>query len=259
MARKSKKNVGLIGLGIIGTRVANALRGSRLACLRMEPHPARRTEFPGLAAAGRGAVRRDPAFRGGCARTVRRAGSDGRCAHAATCHPVQCHRGAGGDPGSRAPCAGARREVSGCPLHRQQGAAEAKQLVYYIGGEDEVLQRVEPVLQASSKAIVKIGKIGDAAMIKVATNMIAAVTGPDPGGGLRHREGIGHRSARRCAMPWSNNAIRSVTMDLKLAKILDRDYEPHFSLKHMFKDVQLGIHIANALMSICPPPLLPPG
>ena len=29
--------------------------------------------------------------------------------------------------------------------------------------------------------------------------------------------------------------------------MLDRDYEPHFSLKHMFKDVQLGIHIANSL------------
>lgn len=35
--------------------------------------------------------------------------------------------------------------------------------------------------------------------------------------------------------------------DAKLGKMLERDYEPHFSLKHMFKDVQLGIHIANSL------------
>ena len=36
-------------------------------------------------------------------------------------------------------------------------------------------------------------------------------------------------------------------MDLKLPKMIADDYEPHFSLKHMFKDVQLGIHMANAL------------
>jgi hypothetical protein len=35
--------------------------------------------------------------------------------------------------------------------------------------------------------------------------------------------------------------------DLKLPKMMSGDYEPHFSLKHMFKDVQLGIHMANAL------------
>ncbi len=44
-----------------------------------------------------------------------------------------------------------------------------------------------------------------------------------------------------------HHGIRSAVTDAKLAKILDRDYEPHFSLKHMFKDVQLGIHIANSL------------
>ena len=31
------------------------------------------------------------------------------------------------------------------------------------------------------------------------------------------------------------------------SKMISGDYEPHFSLKHMFKDVQLGIHMANAL------------
>ena len=43
------------------------------------------------------------------------------------------------------------------------------------------------------------------------------------------------------------NAARSGAMDLKLPMMIEGDYEPHFSLKHMFKDVQLGIHMANAL------------
>jgi hypothetical protein len=44
-----------------------------------------------------------------------------------------------------------------------------------------------------------------------------------------------------------HNACRSGVIDLKLPKMIAGDYEPHFSLKHMFKDVQLGIHMANAL------------
>ncbi|MGA3172631.1 MAG: NAD-binding protein, partial [Chthoniobacteraceae bacterium] len=44
-----------------------------------------------------------------------------------------------------------------------------------------------------------------------------------------------------------NHGVRSGVADAKLAKMVNRDYEPHFSLKHMFKDVQLGIHIANSM------------
>ena len=109
-----------------------------------------------------------------------------------------------------------------------------------------MLRRVEPVLQASSKSIVKIGKIGDAAIIKVATNMISAVTVQTVAEAYAIVKGSGI-DPQALSDAIQNNAVRSGTTDLKLAKILQRDYDPHFSLKHMFKDVQLGIHIANAL------------
>jgi hypothetical protein len=132
------------------------------------------------------------------------------------------------------------------PFTGSKSAADARELVYFIGGSDKTLQIAEPVLKASSKAIVKIGKIGDAATVKIATNLISAVTvqalaeayaivkgsGIDP---LALSEALKH------------HAIRSGVTDAKLAKILDQQYEPHFSLKNMFKDVQLGIHIANSL------------
>jgi 3-hydroxyisobutyrate dehydrogenase-like beta-hydroxyacid dehydrogenase len=41
--------------------------------------------------------------------------------------------------------------------------------------------------------------------------------------------------------------MRSGVTDLKLPKMIDGDYEPHFSVKHMFKDVKLGVHLANKL------------
>src|SRR4051812_6215420 len=36
-------------------------------------------------------------------------------------------------------------------------------------------------------------------------------------------------------------------MELKLPKMISSDFEPHFSLKHMFKDVRLGVGMANTL------------
>ena len=30
-------------------------------------------------------------------------------------------------------------------------------------------------------------------------------------------------------------------------RMIKGDFEPHFSMKHMFKDVQLAIHVANSL------------
>jgi 3-hydroxyisobutyrate dehydrogenase-like beta-hydroxyacid dehydrogenase len=62
------------------------------------------------------------------------------------------------------------------PSPGSKGAAEKSQLVYYVGGDPAVFERVKPVLEATSRAIVHCGKIGDAAVLKVATNMITAVT-----------------------------------------------------------------------------------
>jgi 3-hydroxyisobutyrate dehydrogenase-like beta-hydroxyacid dehydrogenase len=132
------------------------------------------------------------------------------------------------------------------PFTGSKAAAENRQLVYYIGGEDKTLQAVEPVLKASSKSIVKIGKIGDAATIKVATNMLAAVTVQTLAEAYAIVKGSGIDPAT-LGEALKHHGIRSDLTDAKLAKILSRDYEPHFSLKHMFKDVQLGIHIANSL------------
>src|SRR4029078_8343580 len=55
-------------------------------------------------------------------------------------------------------------------------AAKKGQLCYYIGGYDAVFQRVKPILEATSRAIVKCGKIGGASTLKDATNLLTAVT-----------------------------------------------------------------------------------
>src|SRR6266508_1533703 len=55
-------------------------------------------------------------------------------------------------------------------------AAENGELVYYVGATDAALQEARPILEASSKQIIYIGAIGQASAIKIATNMITAAS-----------------------------------------------------------------------------------
>jgi 3-hydroxyisobutyrate dehydrogenase-like beta-hydroxyacid dehydrogenase len=60
------------------------------------------------------------------------------------------------------------------PFTGSRDAAGRGELVYYIGGEGEVLETARPVLEASAKQILHIGDIGHASALKVATNVISA-------------------------------------------------------------------------------------
>src|SRR5437868_14326367 len=55
-------------------------------------------------------------------------------------------------------------------------AAEKGQLVYYVGGTEAALKEARPILEATSKEIIYIGAVGQASAIKIATNMITAAS-----------------------------------------------------------------------------------
>src|SRR5437879_11273228 len=57
-----------------------------------------------------------------------------------------------------------------------KGAAEKGELIYYVGGTDDAVRQARPVLEASSKEIVRIGAVGQASAIKIATNMVTAAS-----------------------------------------------------------------------------------
>ena len=246
MPKKSRKNVGLIGLGIIGSRVANAVRqgGFHVYVWNRTPRAA-----PNFLASPRQVAELCDVIQLFVADAqalfdVLEAMGDVLTPN----HIILCNATVGPEA-----TLDAARIVQGrggqfldAPFTGSKAAAQNRELVYYIGGDDKTLQTAEPVLKASSKAIVKIGKIGDAAVIKIATNMISAVTVQTlaEAYGIVKGSGINPIALSEAL---KHHAVRSGITDNKLAKILNRDYEAHFSLKHMFKDVQLGIHIANSL------------
>src|SRR5215510_10812513 len=126
-----------------------------------------------------------------------------------------------------------------------KGAAEKGELVYYVGGTDEALREGRPILEASSKEIVQIGSVGQASAIKVATNMItaASIQASAEALALVQAQGL---PFEKFVEAMRVNASYSGTLAMKLPKMMGRDFEPQFSVKHMLKDMQIASQIALA-------------
>lgn len=246
MARKSRKNVGLIGLGIIGSRIAAGLRRAGFHVYVWNRSPRIEPNFLG-----------SPADVAATCDIIQLFVSDGAAVMGVLQamagrltpeHVIICSATIGLEA-TREACRfveerGAR--FLDAPFTGSKGAAAAQQLVYFVGGDEEVLARVEFVLAASSRAIIKVGSVGQGAVLKVATNMMVAtaVQGLAEALGVVARAGI---DCKRLEEALEHHAVRSALIDMKLPKMLGGDFEPQFSLQHMLKDLRLAVGVARDL------------
>lgn len=246
MSRKARKNVGVIGLGIIGSRVAAGLRagGYQVYVWNRSAKPAPNfLGSPAEVADSAEIIQIFVADSGALLDVIDAMGESLTPKHVIVCNATVGPEGVL-EAAKVVQARGA--QFLDAPFTGSKLAAERRQLVYYVGGQEATYLRVKPVLEATSKAIVRMGEIGHASTVKVVTNMISAVTVQVLAEALSIVQKAGLEPEVLSAAI-EQNACRSGVIDLKLPKMISGDFEPHFSLKHMFKDVQLGIHMANAL------------
>ncbi len=242
--KKTRSKVGVIGLGIIGTRVAANLRSAGHQVYVWSRTPRAAPNFLGsvievadlcdviqLFVSDDGALQE-------VVRTV--------AAALAPRHIVLCH--ATVSPMSTRQAA-AIVEAQGAryldaPFTGSKAAAQNRQLVYYVGGAKPALEEVRPVLEGSSKAILHVGGVGDASVLKIATNMLTATTVQTLAEALALVRAAGIDEAK-FVEALENNGSRSGTSDLKLPAMIAANTEPNFSLKHMLKDVRFAQELAD--------------
>ena len=244
MARSKSKNVGIIGLGIIGSRIAAVLRkrGWQVYVWNRTPRPEQNflgspAEVAQLCGVIQIFVSDDEAL----LEIIRQLIPALTGRHIITAHSTvspESTRAAAGMVERR----GAR--FLDAPFTGSKAAAENGQLVYYIGGDEDALRQARPILEASSKEIVVIGEIGDATVMKVATNLVTAATAQVAAEALAlvRRSGI---AAELFVRAMKSNATNSTTLEMKLPKMVQGDFEPHFSVKHMLKDVRIAAKMAG--------------
>ena len=130
------------------------------------------------------------------------------------------------------------------PFTGSKPAAEQRQMVFYIGGNPENLERARPVLSRLSRAIEFIGPLGSASALKLALNMNLALMAESLGESLTFARATGI-SDDRFFSALKLNVGQSGLATLKEPKLRTGDWSPQFSLKHMGKDLRLAIESAG--------------
>lgn len=131
------------------------------------------------------------------------------------------------------------------PFTGSREAAAAGELCYYVSGTPVGIERAEKILEPTAKAVVGMGPVGQATVLKIATNMISATTlqALSEAMALVSAQGVDPALLETALKV---NACRSGLIEMKVPSILKGDFEPHFSLKNMFKDAQFGLDLASA-------------
>src|SRR5436190_2971472 len=174
MARKHRKNVGLIGLGIIGSRAAAGLRAGGFHVFVWNRSPKAAPNFlgsPGEVAEICDVIQLFVADAAAVLEIIEAFGEALTDRHII----INCST-IGPEATLEAAKMVQARGASflDAPFTGSKLAAEKAQLVYYVGGDESVYLRAKPVLEATSRAIVRCGKLGDAATLKIATNLLSA-------------------------------------------------------------------------------------
>ena len=130
------------------------------------------------------------------------------------------------------------------PFTGSRMAAEKGELVYYIGGEGRIAEQMDDYLALSSRLRMRIGDVGAATVVKLATNLISAcsVQAMAEALALATRNGVAADDFIRAV---GVNASGSPLAAMKMAAMAAGDYETHFSLDNMAKDGRYACGLAE--------------
>lgn len=152
-------------------------------------------------------------------------------------------------PDATAQAAGICREAGAgfldAPFTGSKNAAAAGKLVFYVGGDEALLARARPMLEATSVKILPVGGIGAATVLKIATNLVTAVTVEALAEALAITQGAGVPGAKLLEA-LESNANFSPLVAMKLPAMIEGNHEAHFSLRNMLKDVEFAARMAEA-------------
>lgn len=129
------------------------------------------------------------------------------------------------------------------PFTGSKMAAQNGKLCYYLGGPDLLIERAKPFLEASATKLLPLGAVGDAMVLKIVTNLVSAVIveALSEAAAITQAHGV---HLERLLTALEGNANYSTLIGMKLPAIMNGDFEPHFSLRNMLKDADFARELA---------------
>ena len=132
------------------------------------------------------------------------------------------------------------------PFTGSRDAAAGGNLVYYVSGKPEVLEKHRALLEITSKEILFMGPPPAATVVKITTNLAtaSAVQALTEALEIARRHGVDPRDWQRAAANF--NGCYAPVMGMKIPTLLENDFTPHFSTENMAKDTLYALQLADA-------------
>jgi 3-hydroxyisobutyrate dehydrogenase len=130
------------------------------------------------------------------------------------------------------------------PVLGSRPQAAEGQMVFLVGGDAAVLERVRPILEPMSRAIVHLGAVASGARMKLVNNFMAGSQAANLAEAIAMAQACGlDRDAAFSVL--SNGAPGSPLVKVVGARMLARDYDVNFMLSLMRKDLTYAIEEAR--------------
>ena len=142
-------------------------------------------------------------------------------------------------------CAAKGCDFLDTPFTGSLDASAAGQLLYYTGGDEELVEKVSGYLAVSSKGRIHCGDVGAATVTKLGTNLISACTVQAMSEALTiaRKYGVKPEVFTEAAI---KNGSGSPLMAMKYPGMLSGDFEPHFTMANMWKDSRYALALAES-------------
>jgi 3-hydroxyisobutyrate dehydrogenase-like beta-hydroxyacid dehydrogenase len=131
------------------------------------------------------------------------------------------------------------------PFTGSKIAAERGENIFFMGGKAEDKERAKEVLSVLGKTFFDMGANRQACAIKLAMNLQIAMISEALLEGLEFARAAGIDDSLFFDV-LDKNIVHSGLSDLKKPKLLNADYSPQFSVKHLHKDLRLALASAPA-------------
>ncbi len=150
-----------------------------------------------------------------------------------------------------AACAEKGVDYLDAPVTGGDWGAKKGELVFMIGGKEEVFERVKPIFDALGKKFFLLGPNGAGQTVKLAMNLILAleVEALAEALALATKGGV---AGEKLVEVMQSSMARAGVLDVKAPSILKNEYPASFPLRLMHKDIRLALELAGKMGVILP-------
>ena len=137
-------------------------------------------------------------------------------------------------------------EYLDAPVTGSKIGAENAQIIFIVGGDAALVERLQPLFRAMGKEVKHMGEVGMGQAAKLAMNLMIALIYEGFAEALVLSRKLGVDSKRLLDLIQAS-MVRSGVVDYKAPFVLNRDFSPNFPLRLMHKDLRLMLEAAREL------------